>query len=53
MDIWILYSEILEFGFYCLKFGGIWILHFKVSEFGFYLTKFEGNWILHPRRFRI
>ena len=40
MSVWILHHEVLEFGFYLLKFWSVWILHPEVSEFGFYPLKF-------------
>ena len=40
-DNWILYSEVLEFGFYPLKFGDIWILYHNISESIFYSLYFK------------
>ena len=36
------YTNISEFEFYLLKFGGVWILHFKILKFG--VAKF-----IHPQ----
>ena len=45
---WILQTEVLEFGFYPLTFGGVWILHPDVLEFGFYPLNFKGVEVLLP-----
>ena len=44
-NIWILHTEILEFGFYPINFESICILYLNVSEFIFYSLRFRGVWI--------